>query len=113
MLAQRESHIVETEISVNRAPNWKACPSCAAAVEFGVAHLRDAMFAQADFAAGRLQLAADAAQQRRLAATRPAHDGHHLAPRDLHIDPLEHRPAVVGEMQVFDIDQVVGGQNAV
>jgi hypothetical protein len=42
--------------------------------------------------AGRLELAADQAQQRGFAATGTTHDGHHLAARNLHVDPFQHRP---------------------
>jgi hypothetical protein len=67
---------------------------------------------EAHAAAGRPQLAADAAQQRGLAAAGTAHDGHHLAARNLHVDSLQHRSPVIVEMQVFDIDQDVVRQVA-
>jgi hypothetical protein len=81
-------------------------------VQLGLGHAAHLVLFQANAPAGRPQLAADAAQQRRFAATGPAHDGHHLAARNLHVDSLQHRPAVITEVEVLDIDQDVVGQSA-
>jgi hypothetical protein len=61
-------------------------------------------------AAGRLDLAADQAQQRGLAATGAAHDGDYLALRNGHVDTAQNGAlAVVGKIDVVDFDQVGAG----
>jgi hypothetical protein len=98
-----------TDMSVKSAPNWNSIPSLRrnqiqlVAIEIGHRLTRD------EHAAGlRLQLAADQAQDRRLAATRAAHDADDAAAWDGHRDAREHGPSVVGERDAFELDCIFG-----
>jgi hypothetical protein len=93
----RKGDVVENLMSVNSAPNWNSMPILRRNRKALRASCRKPGVFRAHHAAGRPQLAADAAQQRRLAAAGPAHDGDHLAARDLHVDSLQHRPSVIVE----------------
>ena len=66
-----------------------------------------------NLAAAWLELPADQPQQGGLAATRAAHDGHHLAARNLHADALEDRSIVVGKIQILDFDKIIGRHRSI
>ena len=69
------------------------------------------MIIQAHPAPGWPQLAPDATQQGGFSATGPPHDRDDLSSRNLHIDPLKYRPAVIVKLKAFNIDQNVVGQS--
>ena len=94
-------------MSVNSAPNWNSMPMLAAQRE----QRRRGRGRGTDWPATstrarlRAQLAADQAQDRRLAAAGAAHDRDDLAARDRHVDARQDRPAaVVAERHVGELD---------
>ena len=96
-------------MSVNSAPNWNSMPMRAAQrVELVARRGRAPTGRRRRTRAGlRAELAADQAQDRRLAAARAAHDRDDLAARDRHVDAAQHRPpAVVAERDVGHLDGV-------
>ena len=111
VLAQRERdvlvhrHVGEQRAELEQHPELAAHHVQRLAVEIG--H----RFAADQHAAGlRLQLPADEAQDRRLAAAGAAHDRHDAAARNRHRDAGEHRPPVVGERHVGELDGVLGSR---
>jgi hypothetical protein len=64
-------------------------------------------------AAARLELSANQPQQRGLAATGAAHDGDHLAARNLHADAIEDRSIVVGKIEILDFDKIIGRHRSI
>ena len=100
MLANLEGDVVENgNVGKQRAELEEHAHAAAHGIEFGVPHPVHRPTVDLDRAAGWPQLAADQAQQRRLAAARPAHDRHHLAAREIHVDSVEDRAVVVGKLR--------------
>jgi len=108
VLADRKSDIVEhRHVGEQRTELEQHAHLSAQCVQLVVRHLAHLVFLQAHAPAARAQLSADTAQQGGLAAAGSAHDGDHLAARNLHVDSLQHRAAIIIELEVFDIDQNV------
>jgi len=101
VLAHQISDVVEDrDIGKQRAKLEQHAHPSAHRVELGVIHAGHRLAVDGQRPARRLQLAADQAQQRRLAAARAAHDRNELAARNLEIDSVEDRPVVVREIEV-------------
>jgi hypothetical protein len=106
MLAHLEGDVVEhRDIGEQRAELEQHAHAAAHGVKIVGIQFVDDLAVEAHRTLGGLQLAADQAQRGGLAAAALAHDGHHLAARDGHVDPRQDRPPVVGEIQVADLDE--------
>jgi hypothetical protein len=110
VLAQREGDVlVHAHVGEERAELEQHAHAPAHAVERVALQLVHGLARDAHFARRGLQLPADQAQQRRLAAAARAHDRHDLAARHAHRDAFEDRPAPVGKAHRVDVDQDVLG----
>lgn len=105
VLAQREGDVVEyRQVGKQRAELEQHAHAAAQAVQaFGIELVHD-FAADADFAALGTDLAADQAQHRGLAATRPAHDGNELATWEVHTEIRQDGTLTVSKMQIADFD---------
>ena len=98
-----------TVMSVNSAPNWNSMPNLRRSANSASRSSSGTDWpATSHPARPRRELPADEAQDRRLAAARPAHDRDHLAARNPHRDAVEDRPPVVAERHRVELDEDLG-----
>ena len=97
-------------VAVARSMAQTAADSSPRTVRTGVLDIAYEEHGDANGAALRSKLPADQPQDRRLAASRAAHDRDELAPRNRHIDSAQHRPpAVVTKRHVGQLHSGFGG----
>ena len=109
MLTQRERDILEHRQVGEQRPELEQHPELASHLEEPVAiQIGHRLVGHQDAAGAWLQLAADQAQDCRLAATGAAHDRDDLPARDGHRDALQDDPGVVREGNVAQFDGEVG-----
>jgi len=109
VLAQRECHVLEAGHVGEQRTTLKQHPHAPPeAVEIASRKLIDGLAIDGDAPGGRPQLAADEAQQRRLAGSAGAHDRHDFAASDLQIHTVEQPIAAAAEDNTAQVDQGLG-----
>jgi hypothetical protein len=106
VLPQRERYVLEyRQVGEQRAKLEQHAHSSAHRVQIGVGQGVHGLAGNRDPTARRLDLAADEAKDRGLAAAAATHDRHHLPLGKAHVDALQNRPGGIGELDVREFHE--------